>query len=230
MHQVMSIPLNFTTMETLSRYALNLDWVAVVLMLCLTALGVVRQVSNIALSDFLGVYTSSKFIKITSDDRMDNYKLLLFTGLITYPILISLVLYKLHVDFYGGDSGILTYGIILTVVSAFLLFKHYLGRLIGTVANFEFLLDQADHSRNIYRVALCFLLILLNLFIYYVFPTYEQVVLIACTTVLFVFLLYHFIIIGSLLKSIGGSILYFILYLCTLEIAPYLLLYKYFTS
>lgn len=215
-------------MEAINRIADSWDWVSVILFSSLLALATVRQLSSVSLTEFLSVYTSTRFIKITRDDRIDNYYLLQQTGIIIYTLGISLMLFKLYLISVDDQAGFTDFVLILTIVGAFLLFRHYLSKLIATVGNFDTIVLIIDHQRNLYRAAFSVAFIAVNALIYYVFPDDTQIIYGICIAVVSALLLYHLILIYSHRKLLGASLFYFILYLCTLEIAPYLLLYKYF--
>jgi len=217
-------------MEAINRIAETWDWISVILFASLLVLAGVRQLSRISFTEFLSVYTSSRFIKITRDDRIDNYYLLQQTGIIIYTIGISLMLFKLYLIRVEAQAGFTDFLLILTIVGAFLLFRHYLSKLIATIGNFDEVVLLIDHQRNLYRAAFSIAFLAVNAFLFYVFPDEPTLIYGICIVVVVFLFLYHLILIYSHRKILGPSLFYFILYLCTLEIAPYLLLYKYFTS
>ncbi len=215
-------------MEVINRIATSVDWISFILFTSLLAMAAVRQLSSVSLTEFLSVLTNSRFIKITRDDRMDNYHPLQLTGILVYTIAISLMLLKLYDISTGQEPVFTSYVLVLTAVSTFLLFRHYLSKLIATVGDFEAMVLAIDHQRNLYRAAFSFFFLLVNALIYYVFPDNDLWIYIVCAATMGLLLFYHIILVLSHRKLLGTSIFYFILYLCTLEIAPYLLLYKYF--
>jgi hypothetical protein len=217
-------------MEAINRIAASVDWISFILFASLLAMAAIRQFSSISLVEFLSVYTSSRFIKITRDDRIDNYHLLQQTGIIVYTIGISLMLYKIFMIRVDPEASFTNFLLILTVVSAFFLFRHYFSKLIATIGNFEGVVIMIDHQRNLYRAAFSFAFLVVNAIIFYVFPYNLNVIYGICISVCALLFLYHLILIYSHRKALGSSLFYFILYLCTLEIAPYLLLYKYFIA
>lgn len=215
-------------MEAINRIATSIDWISLILFTSLLAMAAIRQFSGISITEFLSVYTGSRFIKITRDDRIDNYQLLLQTGIIVYSIGISLMLYKLFMIRVDPNASFTNFLLIITAVSAFFLFRHYLSKLIATIGNFEGIVIRIDHQRNLYRAAFGFAFLLVNTIIFYIFPNNLNVIYGICISVCALLFLYHLILIYSHRKALGSSLFYFILYLCTLEIVPYLLLYKYF--
>jgi hypothetical protein len=62
----------YGAMEAINRIAASVDWISFILL----PLAMACQVSfQHSLTEFLSVYTSSRFIKITRDDRIENYQL-----------------------------------------------------------------------------------------------------------------------------------------------------------
>ncbi|BAO55153.1 DUF4271 domain-containing protein [Nonlabens marinus] len=215
-------------MEAINRIAESWDWISIILFSSLLALAVVRQLSSVSFTEFLSVYSSTRFIKITRDDRIDNYYLLQQTGIILYTIGISLMAFKLYMITGSTEAGFTDFLLLLTTIAAFLLFRHYLSKLVATIGDFDPIILTIDHHRNLYRAAFSITFLVVNAIIFYVIPNKHDIIYGICIATLGLFFLYHLILIYSHRKSLGVSLFYFILYLCTLEIAPYLLLYKYF--
>ncbi len=215
-------------MEAINRIAESWDWISIILFSSLLALAVVRQLSSISFTEFLSVYTSSRFIKITRDDRIDNYYLLQQTGIIIYTVGVSLMAFKLYLITNNPEAGFTDFLLFLTAIAAFLLFRHYLSKLVATIGNFDEVILTIDHQRNLYRAAFSITFLAVNAVIFYIIPDEHDIIYSICILVVSLYFLYHLILIYSHRKSLGVSLFYFILYLCTLEIAPYLLLYKYF--
>ncbi|WP_172823971.1 DUF4271 domain-containing protein [Nonlabens sp. Hel1_33_55] len=218
----------YDPMDALYRITESLDWISLIIFGCMLSVALARQFTTLPLTEFLSVYVSSRFIKISQDGRVDNHHSYRYIGLIIYGISISLIIFKL-VDTPSSDRGFTDFVLILTAVSAFLIFKHYLSKLLATVASFDDLLTSIDHERNLYRAALSVLLMVVVIFMYYVFPSSNSFILVVAAIAGVVIFIYHFLVFYNHLNLITTSFFYFILYLCALEIAPYLLLYKYIT-
>jgi len=215
-------------MEAIYRFTESIDWITLIIFLCLLSIAVVRQFTTLPLSEFLSVYTSSRFVKLTQDGRIDNYRTYQNVGVVVYATAISLLIYKIT-GFYQATE-FTDFILIWTAVSSFFLFKHYVSKLVATISDFEELMKVVDHQRNLYRAALSVFLMIAVIINFYVFPKNEQAILITTITAAIVVLTYHSLLIYSHRKIVLPSFFYFILYLCTLEMAPYLLLYKYFTA
>lgn len=215
-------------MEAIYRITESLDWISILIFSCVLSVAIARQFTTMPLIEFLSIYTSSRFIKISIDSRIENYHTYQYLGLIIYSITISLICLKLY-SLEHNAINFKDFILIWTAVSSFLVFRHYLLKLVSTIANFEEMITIIDHSRNLYRAVLSMVLIIAVLLIYYVFPSFKVAVWTISIIALIIVFTYHLLLTYSHRNLIFPSIFYFILYLCTLEIAPYLLLYKYFT-
>jgi len=215
-------------MDALNRLVESLDWISIIVFTCLLSIAVVRQLTTLSLVDFLSIYTSSRFIKITQDGRIDNYQSYQYVGIVMYSVSISLIAFRL---FHLEQPLIFTdFVLVWTAVCFFLVFKHFFSKLVSTIANFDSLLVIIDHQRNLYRAALGFGLLCVAILMYYVFPHNESAIWTTVIAAGAIILFYHLLLIYSHRNVLLPSVFYFILYLCTLEITPYLLLYKYFTA
>lgn len=215
-------------MEAIYRITESLDWISILIFSCVISVAIARQLTTVPLTEFLSIYISSRFIKISIDSRVDNYHTYQYLGLIIYSITISLIVFKL----YGLQYDTINFKdfiLIWTAVSSFLIFRYYLLKLVSTIANFEEMIAIIDHSRNLYRAVLSIVLMIAVLFIYYVFPSFDFAIWTVSIIALLIVFAYHLLLIYSHRSLLFSSVFYFMLYLCTLEIAPYLLLYKYFT-
>ncbi|AGC76189.1 uncharacterized protein DUF4271 [Nonlabens dokdonensis] len=203
------------------------NWILIVLITCICAIAIARWLSSYRISDLLSSFYKYRFIKITRNSEK-GASILIITSIAVYTIQSSLLIY-LWLERSNSDyKGITSYLIILTLISAFLLAKHFIGKLIAEICNFQEQLELVDHQRNIYRAMLGYVLLILNSIVIYS-SQLEFIALKAATIIMVIFLLaYNIILVYTYRKMLFPTIFYFILYLCTLETTPYLLLYKYF--
>lgn len=203
------------------------NWILIVLITCICAVAIARWLSSYRISDLLSSFYKYRFIKITRNSEK-GASILIITSIAVYTIQSSLLIY-LWLERSNSDyKGITSYLIVLTLISAFLLAKHFIGKLIAEICNFQEQLELVDHQRNIYRAMFGYVLLILNSIVIYS-SQLEFIALKAATIIMVIFLLtYNIILVYTYRKMLFPTIFYFILYLCTLETTPYLLLYKYF--
>ncbi|MEN8901498.1 MAG: DUF4271 domain-containing protein [Nonlabens sp.] len=211
--------------DELRHIELN-DWITITLLSCVVIIVIARWFSAFNITDLLSSYFKDRFIKLSRNGE-DGSSVLIVSSVVVYSINISLFLYLFYQISFNKLIELNGYIMVLTATSVFVLAKHFIGKLIATLCNFEEMLFTIDHHRNIYRAMFAFGLLIINLIVIYAFEMHENVFLTSFITICLVLFAYNLILIYRYRNMLISSNFYFILYLCTLEIAPYLLLYKY---
>jgi len=117
---------------------------------------------------------------------------------------------------------------ICTAYSVFVLIKFSLEKIIANIFSLDEIINNYLYQKLSYRNFLAVLLFIANLFLLYVYQPQELAMFIFCgiiVTLNAIALLYSYRKNGKLIVS---NFFYFILYLCALEISPYIILYKTF--
>ena len=203
------------------------DWISITLLFCVMMLAVAKRFSKFHITDLLSAYFKSRFIKL-SRNREEGSSVLITGSVIVYTINVALFIYIYYKKEQQLPIALNGYLLCLTFVSVFLLTQHFIGKLIATLCNFEELLNTIDHHRNIYRAMFAYALLIINCIVIYLCNMNETALLTALIFIGFMLFIYHLILIYTYRSLLFSTHLYFILYLCALEITPYLLLYKYF--
>jgi hypothetical protein len=203
------------------------DWISITLLFCVMILAIAKWLSAFYITDLLSSYFKSRFIKL-SRKREEGTSVLITGSVIVYTINIALFIYIYYQKEQQLPIALNGYLLCLTLVSVFFLTQHFIGKLIATLCNFEELLLRINHHRNIYRAMFAYALLIINCIIVYLCDMNEMALLTALIFIGFVIFTYHLVLIYTYRGLLFSTHLYFILYLCALEITPYLLLYKYF--
>ncbi|WP_304015590.1 DUF4271 domain-containing protein [Nonlabens dokdonensis] len=203
------------------------SWISFIFLTCISAIAISRWLSSYRISDLLSSFYKDRFIKITRNSDK-NLSLLVVTSVIIYTIQIALLIYLWLQESGDKYQGFISYLIVLTVLSVFLLSKHYIGKLVAEICGFQDELHIVEHHRNIYRAMLAYMLLFINSIVIYSTSSSFLALQIATVFTLLSLLLYNLIVIYAYRKLLIPTVFYFILYLCALETSPYLLLYKYF--
>ncbi len=180
--------------------------------------------------DFILVLGNSKYLKIYSREQkfFDKFDALLFGNLIISLSIFIFISYQYLVD---GRS--LSFGLMLKLsfsIALLILIKVLIERLIGSLLEIDKLIDLYLFQKITYKNYLGILLIPINALLLFGFkPSLPiiYVIIILLLIVNIVGLITSFKTHQSLIKS---HYFYFILYLCTLEISPYIILYKVFIT
>ena len=212
------------------REIISNDFYTIIIVLGLVIVAIAKLTAPKRFEDFISVLVNSKYLKVYSREQkfLDKFDALLFANLVISMSLFSYIMYR----FFSNETVVpidvmvkLSVGICL-----FILIKVLLERLIGSLLEIDDIIDQYLFQKISYKNYLGILLIPLNtlllfsfepslLFFYVIFILFIIVVLIGLFT--------SFKAHQSFVKH---NIFYFILYLCALEIAPYIILYKVFIS
>jgi len=203
------------------------DWITITLISCVMVIAIARWFSTFHISDLLSSYFKNRFIKL-SRNTDDGSSVLILSSVMVYTINLSLFIYLCYKTQNHQKVELNGFILTLTFVTVFILARHFVGKLIATLCDFEELLYAIDHQRGIYRAMFAYALLIINFMIIYATNFNATVLLASLTAIALVLFIYNLILIYTHRRRLLSSNFYFILYLCTLEFAPYLLLYKYF--
>ncbi|HPF97338.1 MAG: DUF4271 domain-containing protein [Flavobacteriaceae bacterium] len=177
-------------------------------------------------ANFIYLPGNSKYLLIHTRDQkfLDRFDALLFSNLV---ISISIFLTICYKSLYGQSlTSIDILMKIIVAVASFILIKVLLERLIGSLFGIDALIDDYLFQKTSYKNYLGLLLIPLNAFFIYNETPAEIVILITLVAFFLINLIgltVSFKVHQNVLKR---NLFYFILYLCALEIAPYIIIYK----
>jgi len=202
----------------------------VLLVISLIIVAIAKLVSPKRFGDFILVIGNDKYLKIYSREQkfFDNFDALLFSNLILSVSVFCLIIFRFTEE--TSKIPINSMFKLSVGIAIFVLIKVLLERLIGSLFEIDKLTDLYLFQKITYKNYLGILLLPINALLLFTFqPTLNIIYGI-------IILLLSINVIGliSSLKShqslIKNNLFYFILYLCALEIAPYIILYKVFIS
>lgn len=211
------------------RIIISQDWIILVFALCLFLITAAKIFSRTSIADLLTAYVSDRFINI-SRTNSDGFIFLKIASLLVYALCIAFLVYALLVNKSVKPATLNTYFLSLLGVSVFLLLKHYLGKLLASILDFEPIMEYLHFHRNIYRSMLSYLVLVSSILLFIVFKTSLLATIYIGGLCLCIILVYDAILLYTHRHLLLSRMFYFILYLCTLEIIPYLLLFKYFRN
>ena len=212
------------------RDTVSNDFYTIVLVLGIFIIAIAKLVSPKRFDDFVSVLGNSKYIKIYSREQkfLDKFDALLFINLILSTSLFSFIMYQ-----YFTKTSTISVDLMIKIsfgICVFILIKVLFERLIGSLLDIDTAIDQYLFQKISYKNFLGILLIPINAILIYSFSP----------TMLFFYIFFSLlfaVIITGLITSlkthqtlIKHNVFYFILYLCALEIAPFIILYKVFIS
>ncbi|HUH29084.1 DUF4271 domain-containing protein [Gelidibacter sp.] len=208
------------------REIVSYEWFTIFMVLGLVFITLAKVLFTNRFLDFIGVFGNSKYLKIyTKDQKFID----VFDGLLFFNLVISLSIFgylsfltlqpdqtfELNV-FLKIIFGIATLGVI----------KIFVERLIGSLFEIDKVIDSYLFQKTSYKNYSGFVLLLLNALLLYTINPSKNTIL-AVLIVLALINLIGFVTSFKIhQKTVLDNIFYFILYLCALEIGPYLILYK----
>jgi Domain of unknown function (DUF4271) len=210
------------------REIISNDWFTLLIVLSLCVLAIAKYTYSNRFNDFLWVVGNSKYLKIYSREQkfIDWFDALLFFNLIISVSLFSFLSYNTLVTTIAFD--ILLFLKILLGVGALLLIKVLLERLIGSLFEIDALIDSYIFQKTNYKNYLGLVLLPINILLIFTLQPKPSIIYVVFG-LLFVINLIGFITsFKTHQKLLINNFFYFILYLCALEIAPYIILYKLF--
>lgn len=202
----------------------------VLLMVCLFLVTIAKLLSTKRFHDFIEIMTHFRYVRLYSREQrfFDVFDALLFGNLI---IGLSVFSYLCHQLLNSSQNINLTFlfKIGLTIAIA-LLIKVLLERLIASYLNIESLMGNYLFHKISYKNFIGLLLLPINVILVYGITTNKIILIIAASLLLLINCIGILLFLRANQKLILSHIFYFILYLCALEISPYVVLYKFFTD
>jgi len=202
----------------------------ILIIIGLAIIATAKLVAPKRFEDFVYVIGNSKYLKIYSRQQkfLDKFDALLYSNLIISASVFSYIVCQLVTD-----TKIVSINILFKLVfgiGTFILIKVLIERLIASLFEIDKLIDQYLFQKISYKNYLGLLLLPINaLLVFTIKPTLNiiYVIVIALLIINIMGVITSFKTHQSIIKS---NLFYFILYLCALEIAPYIILYKVFVS
>ncbi|NNC50807.1 MAG: DUF4271 domain-containing protein [Flaviramulus sp.] len=200
----------------------------VLLVIGLAIIAIAKLTAPKRFDDFIVVLGKNKYLKIYSREQrfLDKFDGLLFINLVISLSVFCYIFYQISIEKFAvsvNDIFKLSVGI-----AAFILIKVLIERLVASLFEIDKLIDKYLFQKITYKNYLGILLLPINaLLLFTLHPNLKLLYLIIALILI--------INIAGLISSyktnlsvIKTNLFYFILYLCALEIAPYVILYKVF--
>ena len=212
-------------MRYTNRIIESLDWVTLIMVGCILIIAILKVIYPKRFNDFIRLPVSNNYFlaKGKSEELRHPFSILLFV--------IQLISISLFVNLFfleKGKANVLLFLQILFVVFVFIIVKTSIEKMIGAIFSIEKLINHYIYEKLSYRNFLSLLLIITNLIFYFSIKPDLNTLLIL-TGILF---LVNMLILSYSYKNyrslIFSNLFYFLLYICALEISPYLILYKAF--
>jgi len=208
------------------REIISNEWFTILIVLSIGILAFAKAAFSSRFNDFLWVIGNSKYLKIYARDQkfIDQFDGLLFLNLIITSSLFYFIWQNTFVEPTSFD--LVLFFKLIVGIGALILIKVLLERLIGSLFEIDSLIDSYVFQKTNYKNYIGLVLLPINIILIFAVQP-SEVIIYFIIGFLFVINLVGFVTTFKMhQKLILNNLFYFILYLCALEIAPYIILYK----
>ena len=215
-------------MEPILRAFDSLDWITAILFVSLVFIVIVKSLFYNRFMDFIILPFNNKYIFMyNKKDTLLNWFQIFIT--IFQVINFSLFIYLTFTIFFEGQFGSSPsfYFIILAFVILFMIAKIILQLSNGYIFNSNRVISQFIFKKLSYLNYSALVMFLSNILLCYVFKGLEAVVYLSIFLILLINVIGWVTAIRNHQKFIRSNFFYFILYLCALEIAPFVIIGSY---
>jgi len=217
-------------MEPLLRHIENIDWVTVVIFSSLLFIVVAKRISYNRFLNFIILPFNNKYIFMyNKKDKLINWFHLFFT--VFQIINFSLFLFLSWKVFFGTnktqDMNLDIFPIILGSVLLFLILKIFLQLSNGFIFRSNKVISELIFKKLSYLNYSGIIMFIANVILSYVMKDSKTTVFITFFLILSINVIGWITLLRNHQKFIANNFFYFILYLCALEIAPWVILGSY---
>ena len=207
------------------RDVLSNDLFTICLVIGLILIAVTKVLFAKRFDDFIFVLGNSKYLKIYARDQkfFDLFDALLFVNFVLSISIFGVLSYNQTV--FSLDVSYVLFFKIAFSVAVFILMKILIERLIGSIFDIDFLIDNYLFQKISYKNFVGLTLLIINALLIFSFPLSTILIYVVATIIMLVFIIGIITTIKTYQNLIKQNLFYFILYLCALEIAPYIILY-----
>ncbi len=208
------------------REAVSNEWFTIFIVLSLGFLTLSKFLFSRKFDDFLVVIGNSKFLKIYSRDQkfIDGFDTLLFLNLVISVSIFSFFMYSEFVN--PAEFDLFQFFKLLFGIGALVLIKVLLERLIGSLFEIDALIDSYLFQKTTYKNYTGFVLLPINILLIYTLSPSKSIIYVILGLIFLINLIGFVTSFKNHQKILLNNLFYFILYLCALEIGPYLILYR----
>ena len=208
----------------------NNDWATLLFVLSFGTIAITKSIFENRFGDFANLIFSDKYIKVYRDSShlKSGFTIsLFFVQVISLAFFIQLSLSSFS---KALKTDWVLYIQIITFLIFFILSKYLIEKIIATAFDIEEFVEQFNLQKVTYRTYIGLFILPINIILFYYNSLSPNIVFVFIAVVIAANVISYLISIKNYQNLILGKLFYFILYLCTLEIAPYYFMYYCFTK
>jgi MFS family permease len=208
------------------------DWATLLFVACFAIIAINRNVFENRFSEFIKLAVSDKYTKIYKDsgNMLSWFTISFFLiQVISFTFLLQFLLSYNNDDPEKKTSWIFFIQL-FTLIGVFILAKYLIEKIIATAFNIEEFNELFNLHKVNYRTYIGLLLLPVNIFLFYNTTQHPIVIYVIIGLIIAASITSYLVSLRIYQNLILGKLFYFILYLCTLEIAPYYFMYYWFNE
>jgi hypothetical protein len=214
------------TQELHSRIIENKDWATLIFVFSLALIVLAKSTFESRFNDFIRLVVSDKYSKIyrESSHLMSGFNVLLFVvNLVSLSFFIQIAVVRFFN--YGEITDWVLFVRVFTLVTVFILCKFLIEKIIAVTFGIEEIIEQFNLQKVNFRTYIGLLLLPVSIILFYGNYTSKLLIMTIIFILLTINILSYIILLKNYQNLLFGKLFYIILYLCTLEIAPYYFIY-----
>ena len=218
-------------MEALERYSISNDWLTVVIVLILLLMVVSKKLFENRFEDFISLFTSGKYLVIKSREHkaLFGFNVIYLIIHILSISLLLFIIYRILLTPDASETGVIFLRI-FTAYGFFVLLKITVEKIIANIFDIDDIAETYLFHKHTYRNFISILILPLTVLLIYTAFSGKSLLYFLGTIFLLGLSYSLYNVVKKNQNLIGRNWFYFILYLCALEIAPYIILYKLITT
>lgn len=207
------------------------DWATLLFVACFALIAINRNVFETRFGEFIKLAVSDKYTKIYKDsgNMLSGFTIsFFFIQVISFTFLLQFLLSYFNPEI--EKTSWVSFIQLFTLIGAFILSKYLIEKIIATTFNIEEFNELFNLHKVNYRTYMGLLLLPVNIFLFYNNAEHPIVIYVILGLIIAASVASYLVSLRIYQNLILSKLFYFILYLCTLEIAPYYFLYYWFTN
>jgi len=212
------------------REIVSNEWFTILIITSIALIAMVKITFATRFNNFVTLIGNSKYLKIHSREQkfFEFFDGILFLNLVISITLFVILIIKTH--FNNHEISTELFLKISVGIGALFLIKILVERLLGSLFEIDVLIDSYLFQKISYRNYIGLILVPVNILLIYTIQPTKTAIYIIIILLFIVNLIGIITTIRNHQKLLLNNFFYFILYLCALEISPYIILYKLITK
>ena len=216
-------------MQAIERIYEYKDWITMIFLLCFVLLVLARILFPQRFEEFISLLNSGKFISFKGKENkaFHGFNILLLS---IQSLAVSIFLFICYNFYFETAIGpVFLFIRIFTAYTCLLLVKAGVEKIIGNIFEMDEKIDYYLFQKWSYRNFISLFLLFASLLLVYTLTPSALILGIIGSSALIANAIALIVIYRRNQNALSVNLFYFILYLCALEIAPYIILYKLIT-